>query len=217
MKNILKNKSCFIFDLDGVITSTADLHFDAWRKAALKVNVDIDESIEPKLRGVDRKSSLEIILNSGGVKLEEKEFNELLEFKNNLFIKSIDSISKDDLIDGVYELLVSLKEKGNMIALASTSKNAPRILEKLNIIELFDTIVDPTVIKNQKPSPDIFIKAAEQCGVSLEKCVVIEDAQAGVDGSVAAGIDVVAYEAESDDIVNATVKIKSIREMINYE
>ncbi len=211
---ILKNKKGFIFDLDGVITSTADLHFEAWSKAAEKVGITLDESVEPKLRGVDRTTSLEIILSENNKVIEKELFDELLIFKNDYFIKLLDNLNESHIIDGMKQLLVTIKEKGYATALASTSKNAPYILEKLMIKDLFDTIVDPSKIENQKPSPDIFIEAAKSINTDVRDCIVFEDAQAGIDGSNSAGIEVIAYEPVGSELVNATYKLTSFKDLL---
>lgn len=209
----IENKKGFIFDLDGVITETADLHFKAWKAMGEKINVEVSEEMDLRLRGVSRTDSLEIILNENGVTLEQTKKDELLEFKNNYYLELLETINEKNIINGIVGLLKQIKTKGYGVALASTSKNAPLILEKLNLLDQFDFIVDPSKLAAQKPAPDIFIEGARLLGLDASDCIVFEDAQSGVDGSVAANIEVVAYEPAEQNIKNATYNISDFNDV----
>ncbi len=206
-----------IFDLDGVIVSTDEYHFESWRQLIIKnFGIEIKQEFKDILRGVSRKDSLieiskayELLIN------DESEFNNLLEEKNNYYVSMLEDLKEGDEFDGVIEFLELLKSKDIKAVLASSSRNATNILKKLNLIKYFDSVVNVDELKSLKPDPEIFIKAAEQSGVPLNNCVVIEDAQAGIDGSIAAGIPVIAYNESNQDLRNYDLEVKTYNELIN--
>lgn len=170
------------FDLDGVITDTAEYHYLAWKKLGEKLGIPFDREFNESLKGISRDESLELILKLGNQEnnfsIEEKK--NLMNWKNELYIDLIQSINKEDILPGILDLLDSLKNNNIKMAIASASKNAPMILKKLEIIDYFDTIVDPTTLKQGKPAPDIFIEAANQLNMLPSQMVGIEDSQAGI-------------------------------------
>lgn len=168
-----------LFDLDGVIVETAELHYLAWKAMANSLGFDIDEEFNEQLKGVDRKESLNRILKYGNIELSEDEKMFLMVKKNNMYIEKLKDLTKDALLPGIEVLLYNLKEKGYKIALASASKNGPFILEKLEIDKYFDVIVDPSTVKG-KPSPEIFQKAGELLGLNNKECIGVEDSIAGI-------------------------------------
>jgi len=176
----------FIFDLDGVITDTAELHYQAWQKMADGEGYSFDREVNEKLRGVSRRASLEIILD--GKVIEESKMEELMEKKNNDYKELLETISEKDILEGVEDLLKDLRTRGIKIALASASRNAKPILTKLGILDLFDAIGDGNSVMRAKPEPDVFIHAAGQVRVDVVNCLVVEDAEAGVKGAVACGM-----------------------------
>ncbi|MFD3450377.1 beta-phosphoglucomutase [Microbacteriaceae bacterium 4G12] len=179
-----------IFDLDGVITDTASYHFQAWKQLAATLNIEIDEQFNEQLKGISRLESLERILSKGN-KLEQyssEEIHRLAEQKNDVYKELINGLTSEDILPGILPFLKELKGNDIKIALASASKNAPFILEKLEIDQYFDTIVDPNSLEKGKPAPDIFLKAAEQLSVHASDCIGVEDAPAGVDAINAAAM-----------------------------
>lgn len=180
----------FIFDLDGVLTDTAEYHYQAWKRMANKLGIPLDREMNEQLKGISRMDSLERILALGNqtekYSVEEKE--QLANEKNEDYKKLILSVTPNDLLPGIADLLADLKKENIRLALASASKNGPIIMEKLGIADLFDTIVDPASLANGKPDPEIFIKGAEQLQLKTEECVGVEDAQAGIESINAAGI-----------------------------
>ncbi len=198
-------KAC-IFDLDGVIVDTAHYHFLAWKRLAKELNIDLTLEDNEKLKGVSRMHSLDIILDLGGVSLPLEERERLAEKKNVWFVEYLSGMSADEIFKGVKPLLVTLREKGFKVGLASSSKNAQAVLQLLNISNLFDVVVDGTMIVHSKPHPEIFLLAADQLRVPTKDCVVFEDAEAGVEAAIAAGMKCVGVGSQ-DQLSKADVVI----------
>jgi beta-phosphoglucomutase len=206
-----------IFDLDGVITDTASYHFKAWKQLAAGLDIEIDEQFNEELKGISRIESLERILAKGN-KLEQftaEEIEQLASRKNEEYLELINSISSADILPGILPFLQELKSRSVKIALASASKNAPFILEKLGINHYFDTIVDPSSLEKGKPAPDIFLRAAEQLSVPATECAGIEDAPAGVDAINAAAMVSIGI-GSSVQLGKADLVLPSTAEL-NYE
>ena len=179
----------FIFDLDGVITDTAELHYQAWQRMADEEGYYFDREINEQLRGVSRRASLEIILN--GREISEEKIADLMERKNNYYVELLSTITAEDVLPGIEQFLLELNARGIKVALASASKNARPILHRLGLTPLFDAIGDGWSVNRSKPAPDVFIHAAGQVGVNADECIVVEDAEAGVDAAKEAGMKVV--------------------------
>ncbi len=177
-----------IFDLDGVIIDTAHYHYIAWKRLASEFGITLTHENNEMLKGVSRMRSLEIILSLGKIELPEQQKEQLAEKKNKWFVEYIESIRPEEIFAGVRELLKNLKKKNIKVGLASSSKNAPRVIELLGIGRDFDTLVDGTMITHSKPDPEIFLLAAHKLGTAPEDCVVFEDAEAGVEAALAAGM-----------------------------
>jgi beta-phosphoglucomutase len=180
-------KAC-IFDLDGVIVDTAHYHFVAWQRLAKELGITFTQKENERLKGVSRMRSLEIILEIGGIELSLEEKEKLALRKNGWFVEYINAIKPDEVFLGVPELLQSIRSKGIKVGLASSSKNADTVLRLLGIGNMFDAIVDGTMIVNTKPDPEIFLLAARKLGVVPSDCIVFEDAEAGVEAAIAAGM-----------------------------
>lgn len=180
----------FIFDLDGVITDTAEYHYLAWKELADELGITIDYSFNEQLKGISRMDSLDRILAHGNQsdRFTQIKKEELANKKNSNYVELIQKVSKKDLLPGIMSLLEDLKANNIKIALASASKNGPFILDRLEIADYFDAVVDPSTLKNGKPDPEIFVKAAEFINVLPTEAVGVEDAEAGVDSINAAGM-----------------------------
>ncbi|MEG0289168.1 MAG: beta-phosphoglucomutase [Carnobacterium sp.] len=180
----------FVFDLDGVLTDTAEYHYLAWQELGGKMGIAFDRVFNEQLKGISRMDSLERILKYGNKSraYTEDEKIALANEKNEDYKKLITNISPADLLPGISELLKELKAADIQLALASASKNGPIILKRLGIENLFDTIVDPASLTHGKPDPEIFIKGAEQLGLRPDECVGVEDAEAGIEAINAAGM-----------------------------
>ena len=176
----------FIFDLDGVLTDTAEYHFRAWKRMADEEGIPFTREDNEKLRGVSRRASLELILK--GRELPEEKMQELMDRKNRYYRESIESISEKDLLPGALPLLRKLRSRQYRLALASASKNAPKVIEGLGIASCFDVIADGGSVEKSKPAPDLFLYTADKLGVEPEFCIVVEDAEAGIEAAQAAGM-----------------------------
>lgn len=178
-----------IFDLDGVICHTDTYHYLAWKKIADKLGIAFDETVNNRLRGVSRMESLEIILEnySGELTAEEKEA--LAEEKNAYYKELLKQMSPADLEDDVKQTLYQLKEEGTILAIGSSSKNTKFILGQLGLEDFFHAVSDGNNIRNSKPDPEVFLKAAQFVSADPVDCLVVEDAAAGVEAAKRAGMD----------------------------
>ena len=174
------NKKGFIFDLDGVIVDTAKYHFLAWKKLANSIDVDFTEEQNEQLKGVSRVKSLEKILAWGKTSVSEDKFMELMAKKNDDYLIYIDSMDNEEILPDVPKILNYLAKEEQPIALGSASKNARRILKKVDLYKSFEAIVDGTNVSEAKPNPEVFLIAADQLGIAPENCVVFEDSVAGI-------------------------------------
>lgn len=177
-----------IFDLDGVICFTDHYHFMAWKALADSLGIPFDEKKNDRLRGVSRMASLEIVLEEyQGPALSEEDKVALATKKNDLYRTYLQSMSTADLSDEVRDTLNALRAKGLKLAIGSSSKNTPLILERIGLADFFDAISDGNNITRSKPDPQVFTMAAEMLGLSPDKCLVVEDAEAGVQAAIGGG------------------------------
>ena len=204
-----------IFDLDGVLVFTDKFHYQAWKTMADELGVYFDETINHRLRGVSRMDSLEIILERyEGPDLSLREKEKLAEKKNEIYRTLLESMTPDDVTKEVRDTLTKLREKGYKLAIGSSSKNAKFILEKVELKDAFDAISDGNNITKSKPDPDVFLKAAEYLGLPPKACMVVEDAEAGIEaakkgGMYAAGI------GEAAKSINADESLKTFSELVD--
>ena len=176
-----------IFDLDGVICFTDELHYLAWKKLSDRLGIYFDKEINNRLRGVSRMQSLEIILERSKNSYTQEEKELFAAEKNSYYVESLKLMSEKDVEEEVVATLKLLKANGVKIAIGSSSKNAKIILKRIGLIDMFDAISDGNNITRSKPDPEVFIKAAEYLGISAKDCLVVEDATAGIDAGVAGG------------------------------
>ena len=181
-------KKGVIFDLDGVIVDTAKFHFLAWKEIARKLGYNFTEKDNEELKGVSRVQSLEILLKKAGIQMDEKEKQKLLQQKNALYLDLVSRINEKEILPGIANVLDYLEKEKIPFALGSASKNAPFILEKLKLKDKFTAIVDGNDVVKAKPDPEVFLTAAKKLGLKPQNCVVIEDAQAGIDAANKAGM-----------------------------
>ncbi|MEH6944053.1 beta-phosphoglucomutase [Bacillus sp. JJ722] len=203
-----------IFDLDGVLVSTDHYHYLAWKKMADQLHIPFDEKKNNELRGVSRMESLELILQQShsDYSIEEKE--NLASEKNEIYRQSLQQLTKADLLPSVEKTLPLLAEKGIKLAIGSSSKNAPLILQQVGLTEQFTAIVDGNQIEKSKPHPEVFLKAGKQLGFDPHECLVVEDAVVGVEAAIQAGMKVAAMgDAKQHHL--ATYKIDTINELLD--
>ena len=177
-----------LFDLDGVLVDTATYHYLAWKRLAAELGFDFTEADNERLKGVSRMRSLEILLEIGRITMAEPQKEEAAHRKNTWYVEYLHTLDETALLPGSRDYLCLLKEHGIRIALGSASKNAPLILEKLNIAHLFDATIDGNSVAKAKPDPEVFLKGAAAIGVAPARCVVFEDALAGIEAAKAAGM-----------------------------
>ena len=182
------SKKAFIFDLDGVIVDTAKYHFLAWRKLANSMGFDFTELQNEQLKGVSRVKSLEKILAWGNKTISEDEFTQLMANKNEDYLTYIDHMNETELLPDVTKTLDYLIAANQYIALGSASKNARMILEKVNILDRFEILVDGNDVTKAKPDPEVFLIAAKHLHINPKDCIVFEDAVAGIQAANAAGM-----------------------------
>jgi len=206
-------KAC-IFDLDGVLVDTAHYHFLAWKRLAKEFDYELTEEINEQLKGVSRMKSLEIVLKHANVSVVEQKKQALADRKNGWFTDYVHKMKSEELYPGVKELFSTLRKDKIRIALASSSKNAKTIIEILGIQHEFEAVVDGNMIIHSKPDPEIFLLAAKKLGLNPADCVVFEDAEAGVEAAVAAGMKCVGV-GNPAQLRKANQVVKSIEDF-NY-
>jgi beta-phosphoglucomutase len=203
-------KAC-IFDLDGVLVDTAKYHFLAWKRLAGELGFDLTEEENEKLKGISRMHSLEIVLSLGGISKSAEEKGKLADKKNGWFTEFISTMKADEIFPGVKTLLQKLKNDNVKIALASSSKNAQSIIDLLGIKNSFDAVVDGNMILNTKPDPEIFLLAAKKLNMNPSDCLVFEDAEAGVEAALRAGMKCIGI-GSPNQLHRATVIVNSVNE-----
>ncbi|MGF1637407.1 MAG: beta-phosphoglucomutase [Cyclobacteriaceae bacterium] len=177
-----------IFDLDGVVVDTAKYHYLAWKRLANEMGFDFTESDNERLKGISRMRSLDILLEVGNVDLSEDEKLKAAERKNAWYVEYISKMNADEILPGVVDFIQYLRNDGIKIALGSASKNAPIILDQTKISGYFDAVIDGNTVSKAKPDPEVFLKGADALGLQPANCLVFEDAEAGVEAAINAGM-----------------------------
>lgn len=218
----MTNKKAFIFDLDGVIVDTAKYHFLAWQKLAQELGIEFTPEHNEELKGVSRVRSLDIILELGNVTASQEDKNRWLFQKNEDYLSYLVDIDESEILPGVLPVLHYLKDKNQLIALGSASKNARPILEKTGILPLFDAIVDGNDVSNAKPDPEVFLRAAQLLNAKNEDAIVFEDSVAGVQAanianmtSVGIGDEKILHEAKYNFKDFTFIDVSFIEALIN--
>jgi beta-phosphoglucomutase len=201
-----------IFDLDGVIVDTAKYHFLAWKRLADQLGIRFTEEDNERLKGVSRMASLEIILEIGNRKPDDNRKLEYATLKNNWYVEFISKMTPDEILPGSLDFIKELRNANIRIAVGSASKNTPMILERVGILELFDAVADGNNIGKAKPDPEVFLKAAEMVGTDPVNCVVFEDAVAGVQAALNAGMMCIGI-GSAKVLTEAHVVVKGLNEM----
>lgn len=207
--------SGIIFDLDGVICSTDQYHYLAWKALADRLGIPFDRERNNLLRGVSRMASLEIILEKSEKTYSEEEKNAFATEKNDLYRESLKQMGPGDLSADVRDTLNALRQRGLKLSIGSSSKNTPFILERIGLASFFDAVADGNCITHSKPDPEVFLKAADMLGLSPSQCCVVEDAHAGVEAAVNGGFACAAMgDAREDD--RARFHLSKFSDLLKY-
>jgi beta-phosphoglucomutase len=205
-----------IFDLDGVIVSTDDCHYEAWKKLADEEGIYFDRKINDRLRGVSRMASLDIVLEKSKKAYTVEEKAGLAERKNNYYKEFIKKLTPNDILAGVMDNFEELKRNGIKIAIGSSSKNTPIILKQIGLDRYFDAVSDGNNITKSKPDPEVFLKAAEMLKISPENCLIVEDADAGIEAGKRAGMKTLSvHGAKGADFEVESLKNKYMTEYLS--
>lgn len=177
-----------IFDLDGVLVSTDELHYRAWKALAGRLGVPFDRAKNDRCRGISRMASLDIVLEDAPTAYTQAEREAFAAEKNETYRAMLASLTPADTLEGVLPTLAELRRRGYRLALASVSKNAPLILERTGLGRYLDAVADGNCITRSKPDPEVFLRAAEKLGMACESCAAMDDALAGIEAGRAAGM-----------------------------
>lgn len=203
-----------IFDLDGVICSTDQYHYLAWKALADRLGLPFDERVNGRLRGVSRMESLEIILgeHSGDYSAEEKL--SLAEEKNQIYRSYLSAMTPGELPRGVRMTLCTLRQRGYLLAIGSSSRNAKQILSRLGLGDFFDAVADGTMITRSKPDPEVFLLAASMLGVSPEHAIVIEDARSGIRAAKAGRFRTIGIRTDGND-PDSDISVRKLQNLLD--
>ena len=198
-----------IFDLDGVLVTTDELHFAAWKHLAEELGISgFTKTDNARQRGVSRMASLEVVLEKTDRKFSDEEKLTLAEKKNDMYVKSLESLDKSAVLDGVFDFIAYLRSSGIKTAVGSASKNTPLILET-DLADKFDAVSCGLDTQKSKPDPEVFLIAAQKIGIAPSECVVIEDSDAGIEAAKAGGMYAVAV-GEAENNSKADISVSSL-------
>jgi beta-phosphoglucomutase len=178
-----------VFDLDGIITDTAEFHYLGWQRLADEIGVPFDREANESLRGLSRRESLLELL--GDHEVDEEQLEEMMERKNRYYVDSLDELGPEDTLPGAIELIDDAEARGLALAIGSSSKNAQLVLDRLQLTDRFPVVSDGHSVERAKPAPDLFLHAARELGVEPQAAIVIEDAGSGVDAALAGDMPVI--------------------------
>ena len=189
-----------IFDLDGVLVTTDELHYRAWKRLAEQEGITgFTREDHIRQRGVSRMASLEVVLEKSGKQYSDAEKKVLAEKKNDMYVKSLESLDKSAVLDGVFDFITYLKQKGIKLAVGSASKNTPMILEKTGLADKFEAVSCGLDTQKSKPDPEVFLIAADRLDIPYSECLVVEDSDAGIEAAKAGGMYALAVGAAKNN------------------
>ena len=198
-----------IFDLDGVIVSTDEYHFQGWKRLADQEGIEFTREDNMRLRGVSRMQSLEFLLEKATRKYTDEEKKKMAARKNSYYRDLLQDITPDNILPGAMKIMEELKKRGIKIAIGSSSKNTPRILLRIDLENYFDAVSDGNDIKRGKPDPEVFLIAAERLSLAPQECLVVEDAKAGIEAALAGKMKAMGVGAAQDD-ERAHIQVKDM-------
>ncbi len=206
--------SAIIFDLDGVLCFTDRYHYQAWKALADRLGLYFDEKINDRLRGVSRMASLDIVLERSPIAYTDAEKEAMANEKNEHYRRLLSHMTPDDISPEIRQTLCALRKSGLKLAIGSSSKNTPIILEKTDLGQYFDAVSDGNNITHSKPDPEVFRKAAQFLNEEPCRCLVVEDAVAGIDAGVAGGFDTAGL-GEAADYEKTTYPLPSFSSLLD--
>lgn len=209
----MNNIHAIIFDLDGVICSTDRYHYLAWKALADRLGIPFDEQANRQLRGVSRMESLEIILGARSADYSDEQKLLLAAEKNEIYKGYLSSMTPDDLPKDVQMTLHTLRRRGYLLAIGSSSKNTQQILKQLGLGDFFDAVADGTMITKSKPDPEVFLLAASMLGVPPENAIVIEDAESGILAAKTGRFRAIGIRSDGND-PDSDITIKKISNLV---
>ncbi|MDZ7680559.1 MAG: beta-phosphoglucomutase [Fodinibius sp.] len=186
----------WLFDLDGVIVETADLHYKAWKRLAESLDIPFGEEQNQALKGVSRRKSIEKILAMDDRTLPEDEIQKLMDRKNGWYQDAIADLTPDDILEGIPEFIETLQAMDVKLGIGSSSKNAPYILDYLGLTDTFEVVIDGNKVEHTKPDPEVFQRGAKALGAAADETIVFEDAASGVEAALAGGMTCVGVGSE---------------------
>lgn len=210
----MNNIYAIIFDLDGVICSTDRYHYLAWKALADRLEIPFDEQVNSQLRGVSRMESLEIILGERSADYSEGQKLAMATEKNEIYKGYLSSMTPGDLSKEVRMTLHTLRQRGYLLAIGSSSRNTKQILKQLGLGDFFDAIADGTMITKSKPNPEVFQLAASLLGVSPENAIVIEDAESGVRAAKKGRFRVIGIRTDGND-PESDITLKKLQNLVD--
>lgn len=206
-----------IFDLDGVLVSTDELHYQAWKRLADELGIiNFTKKDNEKQRGVSRMESLEIVLSKGNVTFSLEEKEDLAEKKNEYYKELLQKLTDSAVLPGVIETLKELRKKGILIGVGSVSKNTPVILEKTGLLKYIDKVSCGLDITKSKPDPEVFLVAAKKLGLECRECLVVEDSAAGIAAATAAGMKSLGVGPYYKEL-GATYEVRGLEYVNNWD
>jgi len=177
-----------VFDFDGVLFDTTDYHYRSWKSVTAPLGVPFDKDVNERLRGLSREKSLEVILGDRFTEFSPETLAAMTAEKNRAYLEMMSDLTEADGAPGAGKLLEELRAAGCRLAVASSSRNAKTLLKRLGLAQFFDVLIDGNDVAASKPDPEVFLKAVEELGLAPRRCIVVEDAESGVEAARAAGL-----------------------------
>jgi beta-phosphoglucomutase len=208
----MHNIKAVIFDLDGVIVDTAQFHYEAWKTLALEWGYTLKKEDNEQLKGVSRMDSVNKIAQWANVQTKPEQMLDIAHQKNEIYIRFCKQLTPKHVLPGISTLINTLKANGVLVSLGSASKNARFVLDKLELLQVFDVIVDGNDVSKSKPNPEVFLRAANEMGVLPQHCVVLEDAPAGVEAALSANMKVIGL-GDSNELQKAHLVLENAKNL----
>lgn len=201
--------------MDGVLMNTNDMHFGAWRETLKKYDIEFSQQDYNQCLGLSREMQMELICKINGIELPSELKIRIMAEKNRLVEQAVARLTVNDVDPDVLQTLAALRKKGIRTALASSSKNARNIMNNTTLVNYLDVLCDGNQIKNAKPDPEVFLLAWSQLNIDKKDCLIVEDAPAGIDAAIAAGIDACGL-GEARTYPKTKIKIRKVSDILKH-